>query len=127
MLRDADAAYFLMFEFPSALVRQFDFRFFEWGDVACGGKDSQSPPADVLLNGGVVQDVGKPPVDVANRQRIICNEALGEGWLVALASHFRFSKIIGKIGSGEFIARGPGHLGSGLVDVGDFTFRADGD
>src|SRR5206468_4265988 len=70
-------------------------------------------------------DVGELAVVAADRQRVIGDEALGEGQLIALAGLFRFREIGGEVGADKFLARDAGNLYRSLIDIGNLALSAD--
>ena len=86
---------FLQHRFPALAV----------GDVAGGGEDAQDVALRVLVHRGVVEDVGELAVVAADGQRVVGDEALGEGQLVALAGLFRLREIGGEVAADKLLAR----------------------
>ncbi len=69
------------------------------GDVARGGEHAEHVAAHVLVDRGVVEHVGEPPVPVADGERVVGDEPLGEHLLVALARLLRLGEVVGEVGA----------------------------
>src|ERR1019366_10792911 len=75
----------------------------------------------------VVKNIREAAVPVANRQRIIGHEPLGEDLLVSLPGSLRLGEVLGEIRADEFFPRGTCHVDGSLVDVGDLSLGTDRD
>ena len=95
------------------------------GDVARGGEHSQHVAARVLVDRSVVQHVGEASIGMADRQRVVRDEAFREHPLVTLASLFGFGEIVREVRVDKLFAGCPGHLHRRFIDVGDFACGAD--
>src|SRR6185369_7039846 len=81
----------------------------------------------VAVNGSVVENAGEPAVTVADGQRIVGDESLGEDLHVTLAGLVRLGEVVGEVGADQLLPLHAGDLHGRLVDVGDLPFRGDGD
>ena len=95
--------------------------------VAGGGEDSEDVALGVLVERGVVEDVGELAVAMADGQGVVGDGAFGEDPLVALAGLVGLGEVVGEVGSDEGVALCPGDLDGGVVDVGDLALGADRD
>src|SRR5207245_4722842 len=68
------------------------------GHVAGGREYAQDVAAGVVVNRGVVQDLGQMALSVTDRQRAVGHGALGENLLVTLAGFCRLGGLVAETG-----------------------------
>ena len=96
-------------------------------DVARGSEYTEDVALVVPVDGGIVEHVHDPARRVADGERIVAHEAVGEHLPIASAGLVRFGEIVAKVGADELFARDAGRLHRGRVHVGDLAVGADGD
>ena len=94
--------------------------------VAGGGEHAEHVAARVFVDRCIVKNVGEAPILVANGQRVVGDESLGEDLLVSLPSLAWLGEVVGEIRPDQLLPRNPGYLVGTLVDIGDLAFGADG-
>ena len=102
-------------------------RLFEFGDVACGGKDTADIAELVVVDRRIVEHRGLVPVTVADFQGVIPHQPFLEDALVPLPGFFRLGKITGEIGTDQIPAPVSGHLFGGRIHIGYLPPGVDGD
>src|SRR5450631_4913414 len=97
------------------------------GDVAGRSEHPEYVAGGVAVRRGVVQDLGERPVAVAQGQRVVHRDPLGEHPLVDLCGLSRHREVVGEGGPDELPAGDTGGPHRGLVGVGDLALGADRD
>ena len=95
--------------------------------VARGGKHACHLATAVAVDAGVVEYIGDFARAVPDRQRVAGHAAFGKRLPVARVCLRRVGKVAGKVAADQFGTAHPGRPDGGLVDVGDFACRVDGE
>src|SRR5207249_4304818 len=78
------------------------------GDVSGGGEHAEHAASRVLVDRGVVQNLGEMAVAVTNRQRVVGDRSLGEYLLVAGARLVGLGEVVRKVGPDQLLAQNAG-------------------